>query len=172
MSFPNEAKTTTQKDGADITLADAQKQSSYPFDFTFNYPTDWFGQKPVWAIEENAGFPFALQWRDYPTPHATSWPNEAKTTTNKDGADITNNQSTQQATYSSTGWVFGLESWDITENQTRPFHAGFEPPPPPPSITRIKYWNGVQWVPYRLKYWNGTAWVEKPIYRWSMSNWV
>jgi hypothetical protein len=38
--------------------------------------------------------------------------------------------------------------------------------------SRLKYWNGSEWVAKPLKYWNGTQWVNQQLQYWNGSSWT
>lgn len=39
-------------------------------------------------------------------------------------------------------------------------------------VSRIKKWNGSEWVSQPIKKWDGSEWVTKPVKKWSGSEWV
>lgn len=41
-----------------------------------------------------------------------------------------------------------------------------------PTDTRLKYWDGSQWVPKTLEYWDGATWQMGQLKYWDGSAWV
>lgn len=118
MSFPNEDRTTGGKDGADITLTQAQSKQTY-MDNGWHFRDSFLGP---WEINDGAGFPFfdlqPMAW-DY-------FPSEDRTTGGKDGADKYNFELLDVQTYADNGWDIsktppGDTVWAIVNGRTWPF---------------------------------------------------
>lgn len=186
MSFPNENKLSSEKDGSDITAADSRKELSYTespylYNFTEVLPTNeiYFQQLDYvwWDITEDVSRPFfaSLLWRSITPPINTVFPNNDKTLNGKDGEDITELNAKKQASYDVApyNYVFGIDEWKIDEDVTFPYFVEVIVPPPEPTgegnakAFLVDAWNdyamktyNAVWVQHALKYWNGGAWIE------------
>ena len=157
--------TLTGRDGADITLADAEKQATYEANSWLFWGPD-FG---VWIIDEDSSFPY----HNYTPYSSTTFPAQAKTLSGKDGADITLADAEKQASYTGNGWDFD-NVWTIEEDTTFPFIGILEESP---LNTKIKYWTGSLTFEMiskdRIKYWTGSAWAAvTDVKYWNGATWV
>lgn len=122
MSFPNFDNTQGGKDGADITLAQAQDRATYE-------AQGWLFRDTLlgyWWIDAGS-LPFIsldpMGWNYFP--------NEENTSGGKDGTGIPKTAINSPQTYTATGWDFDTV-WEIIEGINRPTLREVPEPPPPP----------------------------------------
>jgi hypothetical protein len=122
MAFPNENKTLTGKDGADITVADSKKKVTYTNNgWLFNDNGEYNGSY-AWGITEDTTPPF-INYAIYTT---YIFPNDDQTLQGKDGLDISEVDAKKQESYTNNTWDF-TTIWVIQEGKYFP-RFGWEPP--------------------------------------------
>ena len=161
MAFPNENKTLTGKDGADVTLINAKKKSTYTSnEWTFR---DNFG---YWDITEDTTFPFYNPELYY----SYLFTSDNQTLTGKDGADVSLLNAKKEVTYTSNGWDF-TNIWHIYENISFPYLLLYVSEPPTPSVSLIKVYANTEWIDAPIKMYNGSTWVDISLKVYSGSSW-
>lgn len=111
MAFPNEDRTTTGKDGEDITSGNALLETNYtgsPYNYDFSYisPDDYYSKKIFWTTNSDTQYPYHNFWYNQTIPSNLLFPSDDQTTVGKDGADISSANAKLQASYSSSPYNY------------------------------------------------------------------